>query len=224
MRILVIEDNKDIRELLKASLTAEMFAVDTVSDGERGSYTARTNDYDLILLDNILPKKHGPEVCKEIRRAGKSTPIIMMSVKSDIDEKTKNLNIGADDYIAKPFSLKELLARIRAVLRRPRTVEPEELTAGNISINSRTHEVLLNSKPVHLTKKEFSLLELLVRHNGQTVSRGTIMEHVWDLDGNPFSNTIETHIFNLRRKLEEKTTKDSRLIFNVPGRGYRIAA
>lgn len=224
MRILVIEDNKDIRELLKASLTAEMFAVDTVSDGERGSYTARTNDYDLILLDNILPKKHGPEICKEIRQAGKSTPIIMMSVKSDIDEKSRSLNIGADDYIAKPFSLKELLARIRAVLRRPRTVVPEELTAGNISINSRTHEVLLDSKHVHLTRKEFSLLELLVRHNGQTVSRGTIMEHVWDLDGNPFSNTIETHIFNLRRKLEENSKRGSRLIFNVPGRGYRIAA
>lgn len=220
MRILIIEDNKDIRELLRVGLESEMFLVDTAADGERGSYIARTNDYDLILLDNVLPKKMGAEVCREIRRSGKHTPIILMSVKSDVDEKTRLLNIGADDYIAKPFSLKEVLARIRAVLRRPQTTLPEELKAGDIVMNSNTHEVKKGKKNIHLTKKEFSLLELLVKHGGNTVSRGTIMEHVWDLEGNPFSNTIETHIFNLRKKLE---ANKERLIWNVPGRGYRIA-
>ncbi|MEK7390683.1 MAG: response regulator transcription factor [Patescibacteria group bacterium] len=221
MRILVIEDNKEIRELLKLGLETEMFSVDTVEDGESGSYIARTNDYDLILLDNILPKKTGSEVCQEIRKAGKNTPVILMSVKSDTDEKVRLLTVGADDYVTKPFSFKELLARIHAILRRPETNLPENLATGDLVLNSRTHEVRRGNASIYLTRKEYSLLELLIRHSGEVVSRGAIMEHVWDLDGNPFSNTIETHVFNLRRKLEKG--KD-RLIWNVPGRGYKIAA
>lgn len=221
MRILVIEDNKEIRELLKFGLEAEMFSVDTAEDGESGSYIARTNDYDLILLDNILPKKTGSEVCHEIRKAGRNTPVILMSVKSDTDEKVRLLTVGADDYVAKPFSFKELLARIRAILRRPETNMPENLATGDLVLNSRTHEVRRGNASIYLTRKEYSLLELLIRHSGEVVSRGAIMEHVWDLDGNPFSNTIETHVFNLRRKLEKGK---KRLIWNVPGRGYKIAA
>ena len=221
MRILVIEDNKEIRKLVTMGLEAEMFSVDSASDGETGSYTARTNDYDLILLDNVLPKKTGSQVCKEIRQSGKNTPIILMSIKSEVDEKVRLLDVGADDYIAKPFSLKELLARIRAVLRRPEVAVSENITAGDLTINSRTHEVKKGNASIYLTKKEYSLLELLVRHSGEVVSRGTIMEHVWDLDGNPFSNTIDTHVFNLRKKLE---TGKNRLIWNVPGRGYKLAA
>lgn len=220
MRILVIEDNKEIRELLKLGLETEMFSVDTVEDGESGSYIARTNDYDLILLDNILPKKTGSEVCQEIRKAGKNTPIILMSVKSDTDEKVRLLTVGADDYVTKPFSLKELLARIRAILRRPETNLQENLATGDLVLNSRTHDVKRGNTSIYLTRKEYSLLELLIRHSGEVVSRGAIMEHVWDLDGNPFSNTIETHVFNLRRKLEKGK---KRLIWNVPGRGYKIA-
>ncbi len=220
MRILIIEDNKDIRDLLRVGLETEMFSVDTASDGESGSYTARTNEYDLILLDNALPKKSGVEVCREIRMAGKTIPIILISVKSDPDEKTRLLNTGADDYVAKPFSFRELLARIHAILRRPKNIEPEDLTSGDLTLNSRTHEVHRGSEPIYLTRKEYCLLELLVKRSGEVVSRGTILEHVWDMDGNPFSNTIETHIFNIRKKIEKGK---SRIIWNVPGRGYRIA-
>lgn len=220
MRILIIEDNAEIRKLLKVGLEAESFVVDVAEDGERGSYIARTNDYDLILLDYMLPKKHGDQVCKEIRKAGKKVPILLLSVESEISDKVTLLNGGADDYMTKPFSFEELVARIRTLMRRPNVIEAETLEIGNVKLNSRTQEVKRGKTDVYLTRKEFSLLEFLLRHKGETVSRGMIMEHVWDLDGNPFSNTIETHIFNLRKKIEER--KNGRLIFNVPGRGYKI--
>ncbi len=216
----MIEDNKDIRDLLRVGLESEMFSVDTAEDGEVGSYTARTNDYDLILLDNVLPKKTGDEVCREIRRSGKKTPVILMSIKSHVEEKVRLLNIGADDYIAKPFSFKELLARVHAVLRRPENRFPENLETGDLILNSRTHEVQRGDKSIYLTRKEYSVLEILIRNSGKVVSRGTIMEHVWDMDADPFSNTIETHIFNLRKKIEKEK---ERLICNVPGRGYKLA-
>lgn len=220
MRLLIIEDNKDIRETLKIGLETEMFAVDTAEDGEKGSYIARTNDYDLIILDNKLPKKTGFEVCQEIRRAGKNIPIILLSVESETEEKIKLLTAGADDYVTKPFSFQELLARIQTILRRPDKVLENDLKTGSLTLNSRTHEVKINDKEIYLTRKEYCLLELLMRNSGEVVSRGMIMEHVWDLDGNPFSNTIETHVFNLRKKIEDKKNK---LIFNIPGRGYKIA-
>lgn len=221
MRILVIEDNEEIRDFLKIGLEAETFSVDTAGDGESGSYIARTNDYDLVILDNILPKKTGVEVCRDIRKAGKNMPIILLSVESETEEKIRLLRAGADDYMTKPFSFKELLARVQAILRRPENNIPEDLVAGDLTLNSRTHEVKLGNESVYLTRKEYSLLELLIRHSGEVVSRGAIMEHVWDLDGNPFSNTVETHIFNLRRKIEKNK---NRLIWNVPGRGYKLAA
>jgi len=221
MRILIIDDNKEIRQHLKINLEAEMYSVDTAEDGEKGSYVARTNEYDLILLDNVLPKKTGLDVCKEIRKAGKNIPIILLSVEASLEEKVKLLRAGADDYVAKPFSFSELLARIQAILRRPKATLAENLEIGNLVLNSRTHEVRRGSKNIYLTRKEYSLLELLIRNSGEVVSRGTIMEHVWDYDGNPFSNTIETHVFNLRKKIE---SGEDRLIWNVPGRGYKIAA
>jgi DNA-binding response OmpR family regulator len=184
------------------------------------SWTARTNDYDLIILDNNLPKKCGAEVCKDIREAGKSVPIILLSVESETEQKVKLLKSGADDYVTKPFSFNELLARIHTILKRPKLRTPETFEFGNISINPLTHEVKVNRKSVYLTKKEYSILELLAKHGGDVVSRGAIMEHVWDLDGNPFSNTIETHVFNLRKKIE---TAKNRVIWSVPGRGYRIS-
>ncbi len=220
MRILIIDDNKDIRALLKRGFEAEMFAVDTAENGEIGSYTARTNDYDIIILDNIMPKKTGAEVCKEIRKAGKKTPIILLSVESSPEEKAKLLALGADDYVSKPFSFQELLARVRAILRRPNQTIEENLVAGELSLNSRTQVVKLGKRNLYLTRKEYSLLELLLRNSGEVVSRGAIMEHVWDLDGNPFSNTIETHIFNLRKKIERGKNK---MIWNIPGRGYKLA-
>lgn len=220
MRILVIEDENTIRTFIKQSLEAECFAVDVAEDGERGSYLARTNEYDLIILDNVLPKKHGIEVCQEIRSQGISTPIIILSVKSETLTKVDLLNAGADDYLTKPFSFNELLARIRALLRRPHRAEGDILELGSIVLDTRQHIVRNDDKEISLTRKEFGLLEYLMRNPGVVLSRGMIMEHVWNMDVDPFSNTIESHILSLRKKI--KCDKKNRIIQTVAGRGYKI--
>lgn len=219
MRVLVVEDDPQIRELVSNHLKALCFAVDSTECGERGSYLARTNDYDVILLDYILPKKDGRTVCKEIREHGKTTPIIMLSVRSETSDKIDLLDLGSDDYIAKPFSFDELHARIKAVLRRPVTIHSPVVTIGDITIDSNRQSVVKSGKEIYLTRKEFSLLEYLARHCGRVVSRGMIMEHVWDIEGDPFSNTIEAHILNLRRKLG---IQKQEFIQTVPGRGYKL--
>jgi len=220
MRILLIEDEKELRESLKKSLEAECFNVDTASDGERGSYLARTNDYDLILLDNMLPKKTGLEVCAEVRSRGKNMPIIMLTVQDEIPTKVSLLNAGADDYVTKPFSFEELSARIRAVLRRPQASLVEILNIKDLEINFNTHLVSRAGREIYLTKKEYELLIYLGRNQGRTVSRGMILEHVWDINADPFSNTLETHMLNLRRKVDSKFPL--KLIHTIPGRGYKL--
>lgn len=225
MKILVVDDEKDTRDFLKAALEAESFVVDTAEDGRKGSYDARTNDYDLILLDNVMPQKTGFEVCREIRQSGKTTPIIMLSVLAETDDKVRHLDCGADDYLSKPYSYQELLARIRVALRHgaqksKKDSAAEMLTAGYVTLNPRTQEVRSGARGVYLTRKEFALLELLMKNKNGVVSRGMIMEHVWDMDGNPLSKTIETHILNVRKKIEQRGRP---LIRNVPGRGYKIS-
>lgn len=220
MRILIIEDEKEIINFLKLALKAECFAVDTAEDGERGSFLARTNDYDLIILDNVLPKKIGIEVCKEIRARGKTMPIIVLSVKSEATTKVDLLNAGADDYLIKPFSLDELLARIRALLRRPKNIESEILKLDDLTLDTKKHLVKRGQKEIYLTRKEFTLLEYFMKNLGIVLSRGMMMEHVWDMNADPFSNTIESHILSLRRKVDLKGKK--KLIHTVPGRGYKI--
>jgi DNA-binding response OmpR family regulator len=220
MRILVVEDEPKIARFLKESLEAEYFAVDVASDGEKGSALGRTNEYDLILLDNLLPKKEGLQVCKEIRNAGKTMPILVVSVKSDTTQKIQLLNAGADDYLAKPFALEELLARVRALLRRPATIEKEVFEVEDLTLESSSCRVTKDGKPVSLTRKEFMLLEYLMKNEGIVLSRGMILEHVWDMNIDIFSNTIESHILSLRKKLGD--TSKNRLIRTVPGRGYKI--
>ena len=220
MRILLIEDEKELRESLKKSLEAECFNIDTASDGERGSYLARTNDYDLILLDNMLQKKTGLEVCAEVRSRGKNMPIIMLTVQDEIPTKVSLLNAGADDYVTKPFSFEELSARIRAVLRRPQASLVEILNIKDLEINFNTHLVSRAGREIYLTKKEYELLIYLGRNQGRTVSRGMILEHVWDINADPFSNTLETHMLNLRRKVDSKFPL--KLIHTIPGRGYKL--
>jgi DNA-binding response OmpR family regulator len=220
MRILVIEDEEGIASFLKAGLESEYFAVDIAEDGERGSYLARTNDYDIIILDNMLPKKNGAEVCDEIRKSGKTTPIIMLSARAELGIKVELLNKGADDYLTKPFSLEELLARIRALLRRPLVITSEILQTDNLIVDTKQHSIKRGDKEIYLTKKEFMLLELLLKKKGTVVTRGTIMEHVWDMNVDPFSNTIESHILNLRKKIAIKDGRD--LISTLPGIGYKI--
>jgi DNA-binding response OmpR family regulator len=217
MKLLIIEDNISIRNILRMGLENLSYVVDEAEDGEKGSYFARINKYDLIILDNVLPKKLGKEVCTEIRSAGVSTPILLLSAKDDVDSKIDLLNAGADDYLTKPFSFSELEARLKSLLRRPQAIEDIILRGADISLNSQTHEVVANKKRVYLTRKEFMLLELLMKNLGKIISRGIIMEKVWDMDADPFSNTVESHIRNLRKKLGDLEKK---IIVNIPGRGY----
>ena len=220
MRALVIDDERGVRETLAENLRARSFAVDTAEDGTEGSYMARTNVYDLIILDNMLPEKNGLTVCEEIRRTGNMTPILVLSVLSDAWRKVDLLNAGADDYMIKPFSFEELMARIRALLRRPITMEGDILTKDNLSLDTKQQTAKRGNDSIYLTRKEYMLLEYLMRHRGTVLSRAMIMEHVWDMTTDPFSNTIESHILSLRKKVEHPDRK--KLIHTVPGRGYRI--
>ena len=222
MRLLVVEDEPKIAGFLKDSFEAEYFAVDVAEDGEQGSYLARVNDYDMVVLDNLLPKKDGLEVCKDIRATGKNVPILVVSVKTGANDKVMLLDAGADDYLAKPFVLEELFARIRALLRRPAGLEEDELMVEDITLDSRSGNVRRGEKSIYLTRKEFMLLRYLMRNHGLVLSRGMILEHVWDMSVDIFSNTIESHILSLRKKLDDMS-KD-RLIQTVPGRGYRMGA
>jgi DNA-binding response OmpR family regulator len=178
MRILIIEDEPALADILKSSLEAEAYAVDIERDGERGLYRARTNDYDAIVLDDILPGKHGYEVCKELRAGGKSAPILLMSVQSTIDKKVSLLNDGADDYIAKPFAFEEMSARLRALLRRPRNLVQTKLCVGDLMLDEATASASSAGKQIYLTAKEFALLRYLMRNPGRLVSRSMILEHV----------------------------------------------
>jgi len=193
--------------------------VDVAKDGETGSFMARTNKYDLIILDNVLPLKEGKQVCKEIRSINQKTPILMLSVIATTEKKIEMLNLGADDYLTKPFAFKELLARINALLRRPNKMEGEQFKVDNIILNTKNYKVTKSGKEVRLTKKEFMLLHYLMRNQGTALSRAMILEHVWDINADPFSNTIESHILSLRKKLSLPKTKN-RLIHTLSGRGY----
>lgn len=220
MNLLLIEDDKEIVSSLTPQLKERGFVVDVAFDGEEGLAKAQKNDYDIIILDKGLPKKDGLEVCASIRTTGKHMPILILSVKSEIDTKTDLLNAGADDYMTKPFSFKELMARINALLRRPEKVEHTTLRIGDLTADIEGRAVTRGNKKLHLTTKEFSLLEYFLRNRGKALSRQEILEHVWDINADPFTNTIETHILTLRNKIESK--KGERIIQTVPGVGYKI--
>lgn len=220
MNILIVEDDKEIVAFLKPSLKAEGFVVDTALDGETGSYKAKINDYDLIILDIGLPRKDGRQVCSEIRSAGKSMPILILTIKGEIETKVDLLSIGADDYITKPYSYAELAARVKALVRRPDKIEDEIFRVDDIEFNLPKRSVHRAGKEVHLAPKEFFLLEYLLRNRGHVLTRQAILEHVWDINADPFTNTVETHIGELRRKLKSKKGNDS--IRTVSGSGYVI--
>lgn len=220
MRILLVEDEPTIAAFVKKRLEEMSFVVDMVGDGAEGSFLARTNEYDLVLLDNMLPKKTGLEIVRELRAKGKQMPILMLSVLGDIETKVELLNAGADDYMSKPFSFDELLARLGALLRRPPHVVKPVLQVADLTLNEATHEVRRGGEDLSLTRKEFSLLRYLMRNHGVVLSRGLLLEHVWNMDMDPFSNTVEAHIASLRRKVDAPFGK--KLILTVLGRGYRI--
>lgn len=221
MKILIIEDEAEIAKNLKTNLEIEFFAVDMAADGETGLFMALTNEYDLVILDNTLPRKSGVEVCREIRLHKKDLPIIILSVISETEKKIELLETGADDYLTKPFSFQELLARIRAVLRRPKRMQDEILSIDDLEIDLRKNIVKRAGEEIHLTRKQFMLLEYLMHHPGAVVTRSMLMEDVWETDVDPFSNAIETHILSLRRKIKNKDNQPE-LIHTVAGRGYKI--
>ena len=219
MKILFVDDDLDLRAVIKENLEAESYTVDVAPDGKKGSYMARTNHYDLIILDYSMPEKNGAVVAQEIRGAGINTPIMFLSIIDDVEKKVAVLESGADDYMEKPFTYAELSARVKAILRRPTEMTQDILELGGITLDLSRHTATLDGSPLYLTRKEFSLLRYLVSNKNLVMSRGMIMEHVWNANSDPFSNTIEAHITNLRKKLH---SGDREFIKNVPGRGYMI--
>jgi len=223
-KILIIDDDKVLLETLKVYLETESFKVITAADGEKGFQLASQETIDLIILDFLLPSLNGLEVCKRLRAKKIKTPIIMLTgeKKEEID-KVLGLEFGADDYIIKPFGTKELLARIRAVLRRskPEAPEVEEYSFGNVYINFKKQIASKGKKDIYLTAKEYGLLKLLVSHEGEVVSRETILNEVWGYDKFPTTRTIDTFIHHLRQKIEENPAKPSHLI-TIPWSGYKF--
>jgi len=221
MKILIIDDEKTIVQFLKEGLEANMYMVESASDGERGAFLGRTGNYDLIILDYLLPKMNGAEVLTEIRREKRHIPILMLTVKSELVNKKELFSLGADDYLTKPFLFDELLLRVRALLKRPAKAEGEFFKLDNLTLNTRSQIVRRGGQELYLTRREFSLLHYLMLRRGQIVSRSEILEHVWDYNADPFSNSLETHLAGLRRKLNTKGRRN--LIHTFTGRGYKMA-
>ncbi|MDD5136345.1 MAG: response regulator transcription factor [Candidatus Omnitrophica bacterium] len=221
MRILVIEDERKIADFIKRGLKEEGYAVDASYDGENGLFLAKTNTYDLILLDLMLPKVDGITVCKRLREEKITSPIIMLTAKDAVKDKVTGLDAGADDYLTKPFAFEELLARIRAILRKKTEQEQAtKLQVADLLLDLTTHKVMRAGKDIELTSKEFALLEYLMRNTGKVVTRTMISEHVWDIDFDTFTNVIDVYINYLRNKIDSGAKK--KLIQTVRGRGYTL--
>jgi two-component system copper resistance phosphate regulon response regulator CusR len=219
MRILVIEDEKGISGFLKEGLEEEGFAVDTASDGVTGLEFANTNDYDLLLLDWMLPGMSGIEVCTGFRKKNKTVPVIFLTAKDTVQDTVFGLSAGANDYIKKPFEFEELLARIRVQLR-AKNGELTILKLDDIEMNLETHRVFRDSKEIELTPKEFSLLEFLIRNKGKVCTRTRIIEHVWDIHFDSDTSVIDVYINFLRKKLD--TGKKKEVIHTIRGVGYIV--
>jgi DNA-binding response OmpR family regulator len=223
MKILIIEDEKNLAKMLKAGLEKEGYAADFLNDGEAGQRRLELHhmDYDLLILDLMLPKKDGAQICKEIRENGINLPVLVLTAKSGTDDKVNLLDLGADDYLTKPFSFQELLARVRAISRRPEKTLPTVLKIRDLVLEPATRRVFRNGKEINLTLKEFRLLEYLMRHPNQVVNRDQILDNLWDFTFDSFSNVVDVHMRNLRKKIEIRGEK---IVETVRGVGYRIVA
>jgi two-component system copper resistance phosphate regulon response regulator CusR len=222
MRILLVEDEPNAARMLAKGLRQRAYAVDVAADGEEALYQASVNDYDLIILDVLLPLKDGFEVCRELRAAGAVVPVLMLTARDAVQDRVTGLDLGADDYLVKPFDFHELLARVRALLRRGHALRPETLTIADLVIDTRAQQVRRGEQKIELTVKEYALLEYLAWRAGEVVSRADIAEHVWDESFDPFSNSIEVYVQRLRRKLDEGHAL--KLIRTRRGAGYLLAA
>ncbi len=220
MRILVVEDEIKIANFIKKGLKEEGYSVDVANDGQQGDYLSSINDYDVVLLDVMLPKMDGILLCQKLRNNKVLAKIIMLTAKSDIDDKVAGLNAGADDYIAKPFAFEELLARIRAHTRNLTQIKSTQLKVSTLTVDLLSHKVMRDNTEIILTNKEFALLEYLMRHAGSVITRTTILEHVWDMHFDSDTNIVDVHVNNLRRKIDRDFEK--KLIHTYRGRGYAI--
>ncbi|MFA6982070.1 MAG: response regulator transcription factor [Patescibacteria group bacterium] len=220
MRILIVEDEHKIAQALKKGLEQETFSVDLAYTGTEGYDMASTEEYDVIVLDVMLPKMNGFEICKKLREDENHTPIMMLTARSELDDKLAGLNTGADDYLTKPFAFEELLARLRALMRRPKKALETTLRCGDLSLNTQTFLVSRQEKEISLSKTEYALLEYLMRNLGKTLSKEQIIAHVWDYDSDILPNTVERYMGYLRTKLEEPFKKAPKLIHTIRGFGY----
>ncbi len=219
MRILVVEDEEKLNKGLVQGLQKRGYAVDFAFDGEEGEKLALWNDYDAIVLDIMMPKRDGLTICRNIRAKGKQTPVLFLTAKDATEDKIQGLDGGADDYLVKPFSFEELAARIRTLLRRPPLTANTVLQFDDLKIDTASQIVTLNGKPLELTLREYGLLEYLVRNKGIVKTREDILEHVWDRFFDSFSNVVDVHLKNLRKKLP---TSYAKRIKTVWGKGYRL--
>lgn len=220
MRLLVIEDERKIARIITESLKREKYAVDAAYDGEEGFNLADSQPYDLLIVDRMLPGLEGTEIVKKLRENGKNMPILFLTALSTTEDKTLGLDVGADDYLTKPFAIDELLARVRALLRRPPIQQPDILKIDDLQIDKQQQTVTRAGKNIDLTNKEYALLEYLMQHSNQILSKETLIDHVWDFDADILPNNVEAYIKNLRQKIDKPFKKQ--LIKTVRGFGYRI--
>ncbi|MDX2232155.1 MAG: two-component system response regulator RppA [Leptolyngbyaceae cyanobacterium bins.349] len=222
MRILLVDDETEMVDPLSRILSREGYTVDVAYDGDRGSQLATQQPYDLLILDWMLPQRSGLEICQQVRSQGNSTPVLFLTAKDTIDDRVQGLDAGADDYLVKPFELRELLARVRALLRRPTILEPvaKRLSVGDLELDAANQLAYRAGREIELSEKESQLLEYLMRHPNQVVTHEQIHQHLWGEASQPTSNALAAQIRLLRRKIER--TGESPLISTVYGKGYRF--
>ena len=220
MRILVVEDSRRLAGIIRRGLQEDAYAVDNAYDGEEARYMAETTPFDLIVLDIMLPKKDGVTVCRELRAKGISTPILMLTAKDTIEDKVTGLDSGADDYLVKPFAFTELMARIRALMRREALPKTPKLLVGDLAMDVQTREVWRGQRKIELTAKEYAILEYFMRRPNVVVTRTMLGENVWDYEFDGISNIIDVYVRRLRRKIDEDG--QGSLIQTLRGAGYRL--
>jgi DNA-binding response OmpR family regulator len=222
MKILVVEDEHKIANSIKKGLEQESYAVDVAYDGEVGFDLASAENYDAIILDLMLPKIDGITICKKLREENIHTPILILTAKGELNDKVDGLNSGADDYLVKPFAFAELLARLRAMARRPKDTIGSVLKVDNLSLDTTSYEVKRDNKKIKLSRKEFTLLEYLMRHQGRVLSKDQIIGNVWNYDDDILPNTVEVYIGYLRNKIDKPFKEKLALIYTIRGFGYKI--
>jgi DNA-binding response OmpR family regulator len=222
MRLLLVEDDSRIARFVARGLEEQSYAVDVVANGNDALYQVEINDYDLVILDVMIPGKDGFAVCRSIRALGKRMPILMLTARDAVDDRITGLDSGADDYLTKPFEFGELLARLRALLRRPNELRPSRIVVGDLELDAASQTAKRGNRAISLTAKEYALLEFLARNANRVIGRSEIAEHVWDESFDPFSNLIEVYVNRLRRKLGDDDGKP--LLQTRRGSGYILCA